>query len=130
MSIKISGIEKIDQLTKQMADMPRKVATKVARTGLRKAAKVIQADARATAPINTGLLKTGIKVRSARRKKDRIRIHVSSIADARNLAIEFGTQYMDDQPFLIPAAEKNETLVLNILADSIEQSLIDIFGAK
>ena len=122
---KLYNLEKLDKLAEQLIEMPKKVANKVIRTGLRTAAKMRQADAKSNAPKDTGVLQKSIKVRSSKRKKDHIRINTASVSDARNLAQEYGTKHVDPQPFLVPAGDKNETQAIHIIADSIEASIIE-----
>lgn len=65
------------ELLKNLQSLKKNVSTKIVRGALRMAAKGIQWTAKQNAPVDTGLLRTAIKVRATKkRKKDVIGINV------------------------------------------------------
>lgn len=64
--ITIKGSRAIERAFREL---PRKIATKLVRRSLREGAKIVQAQAKADAPVDTGLLEKSIKVVSGRSRK-------------------------------------------------------------
>lgn len=64
--IELKGAKELADL---LRNMDRKLAKKLFRKALREGAKVIQAAAQAKAPVDTGLTRSAIKVRAAKRQK-------------------------------------------------------------
>jgi HK97 gp10 family phage protein len=58
-----------DAIKRAFAELPPRLARKVIRRGLRAGAKIVRADAQAHAPVDTGLTRKAIKVRSGRGRK-------------------------------------------------------------
>ena len=63
-------------LERKLKTLPTRVRNKVVRTALRDGAKIVQAETKSLAPVQTGLLKKSLKVRAMKRKKGRIGINV------------------------------------------------------
>ena len=57
------------EFEKKLRALPGKVARKVVRQALREGAKIIQAEAKARVPVDSGKLKKSIKVRAAKSRK-------------------------------------------------------------
>lgn len=64
------------ELQRKLDALPRKTASKIERKGLRNAAKIVLAEAKRQVPVDTGFLRSKIKVRVGKRRKDRISINV------------------------------------------------------
>ena len=124
-----TGIPAIDRKLKKLE---QKVQRKVARQSLRAGAKVVQAEAKRLASVDTGLLKSKIKVRSAKQKR-RGEVAIRVGVDEKDFtgeawyaaAIEYGTSKMDAKPFMGPAhdATKNDArwIVEKTLAEGVER---------
>lgn len=65
-SIRLEGAKQLD---KMLAELDRKVARKVLSASLRDGAKVISAQAKANAPVLSGLTRKQIKVRAAKKRR-------------------------------------------------------------
>lgn len=64
--VKVSGLKELDAALKEL---PNNVAKKHLRTALRAGAKIVQAEAKRLAPVETGALKKSIKVRARKRSR-------------------------------------------------------------
>lgn len=132
LTVKLEGI---DELKRALADASVKIRTKAVRGALREAGKVIQAAARAAAPVlsvptktrTPGTVKKNIVVRASKFAKqagnEGVYINVRGIrgkARVKRLGragatnpndpfywrfLEFGTRKMTARPFLVPAAK-------------------------
>jgi HK97 gp10 family phage protein len=70
-------IKGLDELRKRMEATEPAVRKKLMRKALRAGAKVIANQCKADAPVKSGLLRSKIKVRSGKRKRDTIRMLVA-----------------------------------------------------
>ena len=117
--------------------LPRKLKNKVLRKALRQGGNILLRKARAYAPVKTGALRRGIKLRIDLRGTPSAIINVRIPSRYRNKAkgakggpyystfIELGTRKMAARPFLRPAfdASKEQALAkfLEVLNDGIEE---------
>jgi HK97 gp10 family phage protein len=74
-SIKLLGAE---DLLARLKTLEPKLAKKVLRQSIRAGAKLVLEDVKARAPVRSGLVRSKLRVRAARRKKDRIAINVTT----------------------------------------------------
>ena len=112
-SIRLVGA---NELQKVLADLPKRLANKILRSALRKAARVIEAEAERRAPKDTGELTRSIVTRMAKRRK---RGSMAMVVfpdprkfkdDAHAYYQEYGTARHEARPFMRPAldAKKGE----------------------
>lgn len=144
--VKLDGI---DDLRVAMAGAAKQIRTKAVRAALRAAARVIQADARARAPVlivptpfrRTGTVKRRITVRASKAARkdgnEGVYINVRPLrgkaqeskfgkAGAKNpndpfywRFLEFGTKKMAARPFLRPAAESKGNEAIGVFMKSV-----------
>lgn len=128
-------LEGVDELRKALADASASIRKKAVRSALRKAAAVIQREARANAPVlmvptprrNTGTVKRRISVRASKFARaggnEGVYVSVKPLSGKSDTSrfgkrgaknpndpyywwfLEFGTKKMAKRPFLGPAAE-------------------------
>ena len=104
-----------------------KLQKKFARKSMRKAAKVIQKEAKARVPTGkTGMLKKNIKVRSAKRSRSRIGINVVvgegwyTGEQFYGAFVELGTSKQPARPFMRPALEDKRDEARRVLVDELQ----------
>lgn len=132
LDVRLEGTAQLIEALKQFEPVLRK---KLARRSTRKAAKPVQASARARVPVRTGLLKKGIQIRSAKRSRKSPIVGVSVITAARQrLNIEEGDKYyyptiveygaasrnIPARPYLRPAIEENKVAVRSIYQSELK----------
>jgi HK97 gp10 family phage protein len=106
---KVTGVDKVVRKLRQFEPkVQRQAVSKATRAG----AKLIQAEAKANVPVDTGALKEAIKVRAPKkRKKGKVATLVQvGAGDFKGDTfyggmIEFGTSKMTARPFMTPAFE-------------------------
>ncbi len=69
-------INGIAEVKAGLAELEKSVAKKILRKGLRAGAKLVLTEARADAPVKSGLLRKNVKIRSAKGKKGTVAINV------------------------------------------------------
>ncbi len=144
--VKLDGV---DDLKVAMATAAKHIRTKAVRAALRSAARVIQADAKARAPVlvvptpyrKTGTVKGRITVRASKTARrdgnEGVYINVRPLrgvaqvkkfgkAGAKNpndpfywRFLEFGTRKMQAKPFLRPAAEAKGNEAISVFMRSV-----------
>ena len=70
-------IKGLDEMRKKLAALDGAVAKKLIRRALRAGAKVIATQCKADSPVRSGLLRSKIRVRSGKRRRNHIRINVA-----------------------------------------------------
>ena len=132
------------ELDRKLSTLEPKVQKKVARKGMRKAGKVIQAAAKSNLASNqsveTGELSKGIRVRAMKRSRSRIGIEIATTERREGKSIEgkrfggaqleAGTKHTQAKPFLRPAGYDNEDEVLSLITDSIGDAIDDLARAS
>lgn len=73
MGFELKGVKQIERA---LRELEKKVARQVVAKALRAGAKIIQAEVKAQAPVDTGRTKKALKVRAAKRKAGRVRFDV------------------------------------------------------
>jgi len=117
-SISITGAKELERKLKQLEP---KVAKKIVRQSLRKAAKPILTRAKQLVPVITGALKKSLKVRAMRRKKGRYGIMVGTAAGwfvgktFYGGFVEFGTDKAPARAFVRPAFDSQKARAEAIL---------------
>lgn len=124
--IKLEGAK---ELEKQFKSLEPKIAKKLVRQSLRKAAKPILAAARTKCPVDTGELKKSIKIRAMKRRKNSFGVLIGTalkwfVGDAFYGAfVEFGTSKMSARPFMRPAFDEKKGEAEQILVQEIREGL-------
>ena len=122
------------ELSQALQQLPHKIENKVLRKALRQGGNILLKKARSLAPVKTGALRRGIKLRiDLRGKPPAAIINVRIPGKGKKKGggpyyspfIELGTKYLDAHPFLRPAFDstKEQALekFLTVLDDGIEE---------
>lgn len=124
--IKLEGAK---ELEKKLKSLEPKIAKKLVRQSLRKAAKPILAVARTKCPVDTGTLKKSIKIRAMRRKKNSFGVLVGTALKwftgdtFYGAFVEFGTSKMSARPFMRPAFDEKKGEAEEILKQEITSGI-------
>lgn len=131
-TVVVTGLKELD---KKLHELEAKVQKKVARAALRKAGKLVQADAKERLEKNetilTGRLKRGIRVRAQKRKRSSIGILISTTERKEDndkypfggAQLEFGHGRVRAYPFLRPAVFENEDKITSFVVSDIEKAI-------
>jgi HK97 gp10 family phage protein len=136
MSVTITGIQELTRMLERGARAPARVLTKATKDG----AMIVRQQARADSPVDTGLLRRSIKLKSERRRVGKKVYQVKFIGD--NLAKvgangsrsfypasqEYGWKKRDGSKtqgkhFLEKAIQQNKTLIKQTVVDGLVDSL-------
>lgn len=124
-----TGDKKLDRMLREFEP---KLAKKIIRRTLRKAAKPVLETARQHAPVLTGALKRSLKVRAmkrSRRNKNKYGVRVITGDDFfkgeqfYGAFIEFGTSRIEAKPYLRPAYDNNKTSVRDVFRREIKKEI-------
>lgn len=74
-TIKLQGGKALE---KKLKELPKGIRNKVIRQSLRAGAKIVHTETKAQAPVDSGLLKSALKVRAAKRSRKRIAVNVQT----------------------------------------------------
>jgi len=128
----------VRKLNKKLKQLESKLEKKIIRQALRAGAKVVAKEAKQLAPVDTGELKSKIKVWALKRSRKKIGVLVGTSAKEYTgdqfyaAFIEYGTKDMPAKPFLGPAAEAKgpeaATVVEKTLAEGIERETNKLRG--
>lgn len=128
----------VRKLNRKLKTLESKVEKKLTRQALRAGAKIIAKEAKLRAPVDTGELKSKIKVWALKRSRKRIGVLVGTSAKEYTgdqfyaAFVEYGTKDMPAKPFLGPAAEAKgpeaAAVVGKTLADGIEREIAKLRG--
>ena len=138
----VNGIHGLRDIVKKLEGLPPKVETRVVKVALYAGAVVIRDLARSRVPVNTGALKSRIIAKS---KPIRRGVFWASAGVAKGEfttgrragrqprryahLVEFGTAHSAAQPFIRPAADREEEIFAEIIAKAkarFEESLRDL----
>lgn len=118
-------------LMKALSELDKKASKKVIRSAMRSAAKPILAQAKANAPVKTGLAKKSLKIRALPRSRNRIGVAVQTKdGDFKGEAFyvsfyEYGSKHQPAQPFMRNSfdTKKGEAAKIagNMIVQGIEQ---------
>jgi len=128
----------VRKLNRKLKTLESKIEKKITRQALRAGAKIIAKEAKLRAPVDTGELKSKIKVWALKRSRKRIGVLVGTSAKEYTgdqfyaAFVEYGTKDMPAKPFLGPAAEAKgpeaAAVVGKTLADGIEREIAKLRG--
>jgi len=133
----VTGHRAIDR---KLATLPLKVQKKIARTGLRKAGKLVKGKAQGNLSSNdsvdTGKLKKGIRVRASKRSRTRIGIFISTTERKEEESrwpfggaqVESGREDVKAKPFLRPAGYGSEAEIRKLFTDDVKSQLRAAMG--
>lgn len=120
-AVEITGLKELDRALQELA-WP--AARRALRKGMRQGANVIRDEARAKAPLDTGLLKRQIRTRERSEQEGNMRFAVEiprSVFYGR--FIEYGTSKMPAKPFLRPAAEGKTEEAVTAMRDALSEAI-------
>ena len=125
---KLTGLKEID---KALSSLEPKLQKKVLRQAMRKAMKIVAAEAKENAPVDEGTLKASIKVKAGKKTRNAISINVQSgegdfKGDTYYASfIEYGTSKRPATPFMRPAfdskAKEAKDLAIKEILDGVER---------
>jgi len=128
----------VRKLNKKLKQLESKIEKKIIRQALRAGAKVIAKEAKQLAPVDTGELKSKIKVWALKRSRKKIGVLVGTSAKEYTgdqfyaAFVEYGTKDQPAKPFLGPAAEAKgpeaKAAVEKKLAEGIEKETNKLRG--
>lgn len=128
-SVEVLGLKELDQALRQLA-WP--AARRALRKGMRKGANVVRDEARAKAPIDTGLLKRHIRTRERSEENGDLRFAVEITRSAfYGRFLEYGTSKMAAKPFLRPAAENKTEEAVVAMRDAMQEAIeVELMRAR
>lgn len=131
--VKLEGVK---ELEKQFKSLEPKIARKIVRQSLRKAAKPMLMTMQAKVPVGVdpeedphiGKLKGSLKIRAMKRKKNSYGIVIGTalkwfIGYFYGAHVEFGTSKMSARPFMRPAFDEKKGEAESILVQEIREGL-------
>jgi HK97 gp10 family phage protein len=105
----------IKDIVKALDDMPEKLQNQVLNFSTRKGAVVVQDNAKTFAPVDTGALRDGIKVKKLPKRKtpkNQVVYQVGLLPHVfYGMFVEFGTKFQSANPFMTPASERVEEVL-------------------
>jgi HK97 gp10 family phage protein len=119
--VEILGLKELDTALQELA-WP--AARRALRNGMRAGANVIRDEARAKAPVDTGLLKRQIRTRERSEDEGNMRFAVEITRSAfYGRFLEYGTSKLAARPFLRPAAETKTEDAVTKMRDSLAEAI-------
>jgi HK97 gp10 family phage protein len=117
----ITGFKEIDD---KLKGLEKKVQKKVTRQAMRKGLKPVLSEARANAPVDTGELRKGIKIKSGKGSRRQITMNVQT-TDPNYVGkfLEFGTRKMKAHPFMRPAYDTKGDQATAIALDELRKGV-------
>lgn len=103
-SVRLVGLKRLERKVKKLKGQARIRAQKAVAT----TAIAVQRDAKRLAPVDTGRLRASIEFKL---RADGLEAEVFSDVEYAKF-VEFGTEFMEEQPFLFPAWRKNRKKLL------------------
>lgn len=133
--IDISGLGDA-RLQARLKQLDAKVQRKVVRQALRAGAKVVLAATKALVPVDTGALKSGLKLRALKSRRGTFGIQVQTPtraqlgipSDAKGYypaVLEYGAEGHPAKPYLRPALEQARTAATTTIRTAIAQGVED-----
>lgn len=120
-AVEITGLKELDAALQELA-WP--AARRALRKGIRRGANVIRDEARANAPVDTGLLKRQIRTRERSEDEGNMRFAVEVTRSAfYGRFLEYGTSNMGAKPFLRPAAEGRTEEAVASMRDALAEAI-------
>jgi len=124
----ISGMKEVQRA---LAELPKRVASKVIRQNLRAAMKPMLAAAKENAPEGTGDLEHSIKLKSGKRKRHVIRLNIVAYRDPDDPVpfhaayVEYGTSRQAPQGFFRRAFDQTKNTTMQLALDGIRKGIDD-----
>ena len=118
------------ELARKLEELPKRVHRKVLSQAMRAAARVVQARAKALAPVDTGLLKRSLKIRAIRRnRRGNVGVTLSTRAVDFGPAfygsfVEYGTRKLRGRRFIKRAFDESKDAALAIAEGAIRVGVI------
>jgi len=122
------------ELQRKLRELPIAMERKIVRKALREAARPVLAAAKALAPVLTGRMKAGMKLRAEKAKRGHFGVQV--VTPTRKelgiagddpyyypMAVEVGTAKMPAHPFMRPALDANREKGIAIAAREIRAGI-------
>lgn len=138
----VAKMQRNEHLTKQLNNLPYSLAKKIMRKAARKAAKPLLDAARSFAPVKTGKLRKGIKIRAIKRKRSSLVVGVKVQTPTREelgipedaahyypAVMEYGSANIPARSYMRNAKDASEGEVFKIYQVEI-QKLINEEAAK
>ena len=130
-SVDVSGIMELNKKLRELAG--DKIARKVLRSAIRKAAKPMVAAAKAFAPVDSGLLEESIKLKAIRRTRTGFGVRIStsnSDFDSQGETFygamqEWGTVNMAPNPYLRPAFDTTKDQSVQIVTADMQAAIAE-----
>lgn len=120
-AVEITGLKELDRALQELA-WP--AARRALRKGMRQGANVVRDEARAKAPVDSGLLKRQIRTRERSDLGGDMRYSVEIPRSAYyGRFIEYGTSKMAAKPFLRPAAEAKTEAAVTAMRDALAEAI-------
>ena len=119
----------LEELERAFLMLPAAVAKKAIRQNLRAGAKIVLAQAKENAPVDSGDLKRSLKVRAGKRSRNTISIRVATGKDwfkgdtFYGAFVEFGTKRMEAQHYVQRAYETTKDKVIAMLKIGITTAI-------
>lgn len=127
---KVDGLQELDR---KLREFEPKLARKTLRNAMKKAAEPMLHTARATAPIDTGLLVSSLKVKArTSAKKGIVGVRVAtSDKDYTGKAFyasfyEYGTRHQPARPFMRQAFDENTDRSMSIAISEIKRGIEEV----
>lgn len=117
MSLKITGV---DSVLRDFKAAPQKLEQEL-KPAVVEQARIVRDVAAQEAPVRTGELKGGIRVKRSKRRKGIAATVVSTAPHSP--FVEFGTSRQEAEPFLIPAIEKQRGSAEAALDQAVERGV-------
>ena len=135
LDFKIEGGAELDAA---LARIGRDIETRIAKNAIGAGARKVRDRAKQLAPVDTGNLRDAIKVRRANKRYGAAVADVVVTGGSTKLKndawyaslVEFGTVNSPAHPFLRPALDASQPLVLTAVADSIRKQLAKQAAAR
>jgi HK97 gp10 family phage protein len=129
-SLSVKGLK---ETIKALETLEPKLHRKVVRTALRDGAKIVLAEAKATAPVKTGALKKSLKVKAGKKKRHgqsiSVRTDKTQFPDQYYSAFqEFGTSKMPAQHMMEKAGDAKEQQVRETIIKQLDDGIQRIWS--
>lgn len=121
-------IKGLKETLKNLKELEPKVQKKVVRKALREGTKIVAAEMKGEAPVETGQLKRSIKIKAGKRKKNSLSVKVET--DKENFPdqyysafVEFGTSKQPAQHFMENAFKSKEDEARARMVEALKEGI-------